>query len=67
MTIQQINEIERTCKQVRDLRNDTTNERKTIYELEHFVKYVLIHKRNGLVIGVSSAQNAIILVLRHFN
>lgn len=67
MTIQQINEIERDCKQVQDFRKDATNERKTIYEVIAFSKYVLIHKMEGEVVRVRKAQNALVLVLNHFN
>ena len=62
-----ISTIQRYCRIAHDFRNDHTNERKTIYEITPFVLYYMIHKKNGEIVSISSAQNALTLVLKHFN
>ena len=67
MTPQQILDIQRNFKMVQDYKNDATNERKSIYEVGQFRHYVLVHKKDGEVIRLYHAQNALSLVLKHFN
>ena len=66
MRIDQINKIERNCKMVQDFRNDDKNSRKSIYEIVPNKNYVLVHKIKGQYAEVISAQNALLLVIRHF-
>lgn len=62
-----IDTIQRYCKIAHDFRNERTNERKTIYEIKPFVLYYMVHKKNGEIVSICSAQNALTLVLKHFN
>lgn len=67
MTEQQLNNIERTCRMCYDFRNNSTNERKIVYEIKPFMEYILIHKQNGNLVSFYCAQNGLTLVLNHFN
>ena len=64
---QTVDIIQRYCRIAHDFRKELTNERKTVYEVKVFQLYYLIHKRDGIIVTVHSAQNALTLVLKHFN
>lgn len=58
--------VQRNFKLVYDFRKEETNERKSIFEIGQFNHYCLIHKKNGEVVRLYHAQNALALVLKHF-
>lgn len=62
----ELDTIERDNKRIHDIRIDATNERKSIYEITAFKNYLFIHKKDGHILNISSAQNALCLVLKYF-
>jgi hypothetical protein len=60
----ELQNIERACKIFTDLRNEQTNTRTTIYEVEQFIKYVCIIKQGGEYKRYLIAQNPLAILLK---
>jgi hypothetical protein len=63
MTIEQLKDIERNNKVIRDLRSG--NSRFTIYELKPFTSYILIHKTFGEYMDYCTAQSSLAICLKY--
>ena len=63
LTESEIINIERTAKVWQDTRNEKTNSRRTIYEIQEHKKYVCIIKQNGEYMRYITAQNPLSILL----
>jgi hypothetical protein len=63
LTESQIINIERTAKVWKDTRNEKTNSRRTIYEIQEHEKYICIIKQDGEYKRYITGQNPLSILL----
>ncbi len=66
LTPEILQDVQRTKKILCDRRNEETNTRRQIYEIEPDKIYLYIEMQNGEIKRTTTTQNALTLFLNHF-